>query len=123
MNAMYIHLPNNKEAVKIGERVILGRHDMNQTWFNEMEKYVGLIATITSYVNADYYGKHRFTVDIDGGVWTWRVENMRLATDVYSQFVQEPAICSECHSRNIYIEHRPGFLCKICKSWKEYLGT
>lgn len=118
---MYIHLPNSETAVKPGDKVVLGRHDMYQAWHNEMEKYVGLVATIISYASADYYGKHRFNVDIDGGVWMWRVENMTYAPNALD-CTFGPAICVECHSLNEYVMNVAGFICKICKSWKEHLS-
>ncbi len=65
----------------VGDRIILGRHrEINgeSNWADEMEEYLGLEATITDLVGVERGDAACYlaTVDIDGGQWSWRVENM-----------------------------------------------
>lgn len=65
----------------VGDRVILGSHrevSGDSNWSEDMEEYVGQEATITELLGYEDGDAHCYlvAVDIDGGEWVWRVENM-----------------------------------------------
>jgi hypothetical protein len=118
---MSFYLPNSEDAVKVGDMVVLGRHDAWQAWHNEMDKYVGAITRVTSICEKDYYGKCRAKVEIDGGLWMWRIENMKFPPPAL-MCTHEPATCIECGLLNEYVAATPDYVCRICKTWREHLS-
>ncbi len=65
----------------VGDKVILGRHRLIEgsgNWAAAMENFVGKTATITSLLGSDgdRAGCFLVRVDVDGGKWAWRVENL-----------------------------------------------
>lgn len=121
---------NSEHAVKPGDRVVLGAHDMWQAWNSGMEQYVGCITKIKRYAGTDYYGKHRFFVEIDNGDWQWRVENMSIAPEDTPEGGRAPINCIECGIPNKWIECNPyqymimskTYVCKICSDWRDHLS-
>lgn len=68
----------SKWEPKVGDRVILGRHDNGENWNPSMDQYVGTEATLTSNISENSDPPHRcFRVDTNG--WMWRATNMRPA--------------------------------------------
>lgn len=69
---------------KVGDEVILGRHrELNgdANWTEEMDAYVGMRAKIIELVpgGGDAVGCVLVRVDVDGGDWAWRAENLKPA--------------------------------------------
>ena len=71
---------------EIGTEVILGRHTRTGTcctnWYSQQELYVGRKARITRICGCDCIRALCCKVDVDDGVFPWRVENMILASDI-----------------------------------------
>lgn len=68
----------------IGDRVILGRHDLvggNQNWNADMEQFVGRTATVLRIVGLDTAGCEVVRVDADQGRYVWRTRNLSHAHD------------------------------------------
>ncbi len=68
----------------VGDKVVLGKHRKvagEADWSDEMESFVGKTATITSLNGTEGDPAACFTVnvDVDGGAWYWRAENLRIA--------------------------------------------
>lgn len=103
----------NPKDFKVGERVILGRHDNDGSgspgnWALAMDDYVGKVATIIqSNGRTDRYGFVVAEVDIDRGRHHWRLANMTPA---------RPPTCVECNTLDEYAEPtaKPHF-CGLCK--------
>jgi len=72
---------------KVGNRVILGRHQHHIVggtyWEEEMNEFVGKIATLTIQAGSHYYGGGGllWRVDIDDGAFLWREVNMQPAIE------------------------------------------
>jgi hypothetical protein len=73
------------EEFSEGAQVSLGAHlqvdpdsEESANWNEDMGQYAGQIATITGIQGRDPWDRLTVTVDIDGGEWQWRIENMRL---------------------------------------------
>ncbi|MBL8966961.1 MAG: SH3 domain-containing protein [Spirochaetaceae bacterium] len=69
---------------KVGDEVILGRHralNGDENWTEEMDAYVGMRAKIIELVagSGDAVGCVLVRVDVDGGDWAWRAENLKPA--------------------------------------------
>lgn len=67
---------------KVGDEVILGRHRAlggDDNWAGEMDAYVGMRAKIVELVagSGDAVGCLLVRVDVDGGEWAWRAENLK----------------------------------------------
>jgi len=68
-----------------GTEVILGKHvrrSAGPNWSEEMERYVGCKTKIVQVTSPDYSGCLCCVVECDSGEYSWRVENMILASDV-----------------------------------------
>jgi hypothetical protein len=117
---------------KVGDQVILGRHDPNPSllgfvnWTIGMEKYVGKIATLNHLFPLDLRHGYTWGVDIDLSVYAWHEKNMTLVLriDENIMIVQrtlpkvEGASCSRCHDFNNYAEpNMPdgSFKCFSCR--------
>ncbi len=75
------------EGFQVGSVVILGRHqavDGDPNWADDMDYYVGDVATITELAGVDDTGCPGVRVDIDGGEFFWRVRALQFsgASDV-----------------------------------------
>ena len=67
---------------KVGDRVILGRHEEINgytNWVNEMDQYIGTQATITS-LEEIRWRRDDLTATVDTNHWHWRLCNMKLVT-------------------------------------------
>jgi hypothetical protein len=65
-----------------GTKVVLGRHtpvNGDVDWNDAMDGHVGQTATITMLGGVDMAGCPVVKVDIDQGLWFWRIRDMRLA--------------------------------------------
>jgi len=104
----------------VGAVVMLGKHlsvsasEGSEDWSPEMDQYVGNEATIVSIEGDDTQGRPIVCVDIDGGDWFWRIENMTLVSslqegesaysdaydDEYQDASDEPsAATAECYGK------------------------
>jgi len=66
----------------VGTKVVLGRHtpvDGDTNWNEAMDGLVGQTATITALSAVDMAGCPVVKIDLDQGVWSWRIRDMRLA--------------------------------------------
>lgn len=68
-----------------GSRVILGEHAAalkddpdSKNWDPGMAEYVGSEAVVTDHQGSDAWDRPVVTVDVDGGEYSWRVENLEL---------------------------------------------
>ena len=69
-------------ALRAGTAVVLGRHAIwggDANWSAGMDRFVGSIATITSFDGIDAQGCPGVRVSVDGGQWFWRIRDMQLA--------------------------------------------
>ena len=72
--------PATPDGFRVGQRVVLGRHDMvngSDNWHPRMDEYVGREATIINVIGNDPSGCHLVWVDVDHGQWAWRTQNLR----------------------------------------------
>jgi len=72
--------PDTPDGFRVGDRVILGRHDpVNgyDNWAPPMNQYVGRTAVITQIAVQDSSGCTTVRVDVDRGRWLWRTRNLR----------------------------------------------
>jgi hypothetical protein len=68
--------------IAVGTKVVLGRHtpvDGDTNWVDAMDAFVGQTAAITSLNGVDMTGCPRVRVDVDQGLWAWRIRDLRLA--------------------------------------------
>jgi hypothetical protein len=68
--------------IAVGTKVVLGRHtavDGDTNWNDQMEGYIGKPATVTALSSVDMAGCPVVKVDLDQGMWSWRIRDMRLA--------------------------------------------
>jgi len=65
------------KRLKPGARVELGTHDSRNNWRSEMDKYVGVATEVTEGVGEDPWGHYCVRVKADGGLFNWRVANLR----------------------------------------------
>ena len=73
------------DAVTLGRHYAVGEDEDSANWAEEMEEYVGSMAFIEELLGEDDWGRPLALVDVDGGEWAWRIENMRLDSgDAYS---------------------------------------
>ena len=68
--------------MKVGDKVILGRHEVvngTDNWVEDMNQYVGNVTTILTepWDNGDGCP----VVGVEGNIWSWRVENMELINE------------------------------------------
>jgi hypothetical protein len=120
-------LPNEPDAVKVGDKVIVGRHtfkdngdDISDNWCDEMEQYVGQVATVTRLVGKDLWDCYTVEVDIDIDYYSFRVENMTLATDVVYKDPEDwsrPRVCVQCGDTNHYAPYKANHVCYGCVLW------
>lgn len=68
--------------IAVGTKVVLGRHtavDGDINWNDQMEPYIGKPATVTELSSVDMVGCPVVKVDLDQGMWSWRIRDMLLA--------------------------------------------
>jgi hypothetical protein len=68
--------------IAVGTKVVLGRHtpvNGDTNWNDAMDGLVGQTASITSLDGVDMAGCPRVKVDVDQGLWAWRIRDLRLA--------------------------------------------
>lgn len=66
----------------VGTKITLGRHtpvDGDTNWNDKMDGYVGQPATITARNGVDAAGCPVVKVDVDQGLWSWRIRDTKLA--------------------------------------------
>lgn len=110
---------------KIGDEVILGRHqkingvDYTDCWESRMEAYVGKKAKIVSHYGIDEWGCNCYYIDLDKCRFYWRAINM---TDINSNntatnatTTNSGAKCIRCHDFFPYAEVSETFKCFGCK--------
>ena len=71
------------EGFEVGSVVILGRHqsvDGDINWADDMDAYVGDIATVIELAGVDDAGCPVVRVDIDGGEFVWRVRSLEFSS-------------------------------------------
>ena len=80
----------------VGSRVILGKHlpaeadnPDSANWADRMDDYVGQEATITEHHGTDSWDRAVVTVDVDGGDYYWRVENLKLVERGSGQYEED----------------------------------
>jgi hypothetical protein len=69
-------------VLRPGARIVLGRHTPwsgDANWASEMERWVGVAATVTRLDGVDTAGCPGVRVDADGGEYFWRVRDAQLA--------------------------------------------
>jgi hypothetical protein len=125
-------LPNSYDSVKVGDKVIIGRHDMrdpdddiSDNWDPDMDQYVGEEATVVELIiRADMWDAYTVKVDIDNGDYHWRVENMTLVSDVGScrEDYSKPCVCSRCGDINLYQPYKRDHVCYGCQLWDRKAG-
>ncbi len=104
-------------AIQPGSTVVLGAHtfagagdDLN--WAEEMRRWVGMQAVITSLDRVDNYGCPVVRVTADGGQYYWRIRDMQLAGMAMAppppQVVQIPTWCGMAAGAEQYGPLRPG---------------
>jgi hypothetical protein len=67
------------QPLRVGDLVILGRHQVvngGDNWNPDMDAYVGRQARVTAFVGPDPYGCDSVRVDLDRGVFVWRLANI-----------------------------------------------
>ena len=67
---------------RAGSQIVLGRHSPwrgDDNWSAEMDRFVGLVATVTSLDGVDEAGCPGVRVNVDGGQWFWRLRDAQLA--------------------------------------------
>ena len=76
----------DESYAEVGTEVILGKHihipGGGSNWNEEKEAYVGMKTTIIRIKSRDYADCLCCAVACDKGIWSWRVKNMILASDV-----------------------------------------
>jgi hypothetical protein len=68
--------------IAVGTKVVLGRHTPvggDTNWNDLMGEHVGKTALVTSLEAADTAGCPLVRVDVDQGMWSWRIRDLRLA--------------------------------------------
>ncbi|MFW5832579.1 MAG: hypothetical protein ACOCYE_00595 [Pseudomonadota bacterium] len=81
-------------GIAVGDRVILGRHQWIRDWTywnDEMEPFVGCLATVEELSGRDPIGAQLAHVDLDQWAWRWRLRDMEPAPPSAVQ----PARCLE----------------------------
>jgi hypothetical protein len=66
----------------VGTKIKLGRHtpvDGDINWNDNMDAYVEQTATITAHNGVDSAGCPLVRVDVDQGMWSWRIRDTKLA--------------------------------------------
>jgi hypothetical protein len=106
---------------KIGDKVILGRHDKDSgmdAWVPMMDQYVGKETTITRDAG-ERGGFVCWYVAIDGGYCFWREVNMSPANGCGQNTMPKgPApICKKCHEVAEYADPNDNFICYRCKHY------
>lgn len=116
----------------VGDKVILGKHEHKclppytfigaANWDYDMEEFVGKGTTITRIHNSvDSSGFQTYNVDIDGGMWSWRGDNM---TPFLEPNFEEPVVwikspegatCKVCQEYNSYVNSNANFICYRCQ--------
>ncbi len=69
--------------VAVGARVTLGRHrpvEGEANWVDEMEPFVGRVASVVQLVGVDEQGCGLAAVDVDEGAFYWRIRDMHLSS-------------------------------------------
>lgn len=73
---------DNYGTVRVGSRVVLGRHrpvDGEDNWTPEMTAFVGRTATVVELAGRDEQDCMGIHVDADGRQWFWRVRDLRIS--------------------------------------------
>lgn len=69
-------------SIAVGTKVILGRHTAvndDTNWNDRMDAYVGQTATVGTLSSVDGAGCPVVKVDVDQGIFSWRIRDLRLA--------------------------------------------
>lgn len=69
-------------SIAVGTKVVLGRHTAvndDTNWNDRMDAYVGQTATVGTLSSVDGAGCPVVKVDVDQGIFSWRIRDMKLA--------------------------------------------
>ncbi len=107
----------SKYNFKIGDKVILGKHDNEEFWITHMEKFVGTVTTITQVSRLNGYLNHKLW-NVDNNIYHWRDINMIPAGNQPATSIGGSALgahCKRCHDYLPYIDKQDGYTCWRCK--------
>lgn len=115
--------PTDQPKFKIGDKVILGEHRIKDSprgekdWNEDMDAFIGKTATIIDDPKyAPYVQMVVAHVDVDGGMWSWRLVSMTPADGSPTvSAVGSGAKCQRCGEYNEYAPSSPTFVCYGCK--------